>query len=60
MAANVGDPSSLSNVAEFKCKHINWTIDVDFPSKILRCSASLEMECLKAETQSLVSACGVP
>lgn len=54
MASTV-DPCSLSNSNEFKCRHISWQIDVDFPAKVLRCNASLKLECLKAGSEKLVS-----
>ena len=49
------DPSSLSNIQDFKCKHLSWNIEVDFPSKVLRCSAAFIVECLKENADKLVS-----
>ena len=48
------DPCSLSNPESFLCKHISWHIDVDFPGKVLRCTAKLKVECVKAGSDTLV------
>lgn len=48
------DPSSLSNIQDFKCKHLSWNIEVDFPSKVLRCSAAFIVECLKENADKLI------
>jgi leukotriene-A4 hydrolase len=49
------DVSSFSNVSHYKTNHINWFLDVDFTSKVLRCRAVLKVECILAnESSSLV------
>ncbi|XP_065066846.1 leukotriene A-4 hydrolase-like [Rhopilema esculentum] len=48
------DPCSLSNPESFLCKHISWQIDVDFPGKVLRCTANLKVECVKTGSDTLI------
>lgn len=40
------DVSSYSNIAYYKTNHINWFVEVDFTSQVLRCRADLKLECV--------------
>ena len=47
-----GDPSSSCNCGEALVKHVHWRVDVDFPARVLHCSAQLSGKVLTPATCS--------
>ena len=50
------DPCSLSNLLNFKAKHLDWFLNVNFDSHVFDCMAKLTVECIKEGGTEFVSA----
>lgn len=50
----VRDPSTRSNYRQVAVKHYHWLVEVDFPARVLRCSARLKGTVLKDGCTQLV------
>ena len=49
------DPCSLSNLLNFKVKHLDWFINANFDSHVFDCEVKLTVECIKEGSIELVS-----
>lgn len=50
------DPCSLSNLLNFKVKHLDWLVNANFDSHVFDCMAKLTVECIKEGSTEFVSA----